>query len=248
MKFAFLLLLLSVAPMRAAVPSPGDGQTAAPPERTRLYNKPDPACTGGIRGSITQPNAPLEQIVAIPTDAPENAYEGVVRGPRRDSFEFRGLPPGKYDLVAVYPQEFYEGCKLNREASSLTPADLQKIQEIIQKSEPYFTRKIIHRVEGVAGVGNPARCICTFLRDKDSQLMLKTYNGEFRRGDFRRTFKLVLLKNVGPGWQVVRARDLYPIWVTGNHALEPKHHFSGTLSQIRVADEIKDIGSLSLTQ
>ena len=246
MKFALLFFLLSAAPLCAVVPAPG-APGAGSPERTRLYNSPDPACAGGIRGRIAQPGAPLEQILALPTDAPENAYEGVIGGPGRDSFEFRGLPPGKYDLIAIYAQDFYEGCKLNREASSLTPADLQKIEEILQKSEPYFTRKIVHRVEGETGRGNQARCICTFLRDKDSQLMLKSYNGEFSRGDFRRTFKLVSLKDVGPGWQVVRARDLYPIWVTPNHALEPKHHFSATLSQIRVADAIKDIGSLSLT-
>ena len=77
--------------------------------------------------------------------------------------------------------------------------------------------------------------------------MLDTYKGEFSRADSRRTFKLVILKDVGPGWQVTRARDLYPVWVKSKNAL-PQHHFSEKLSQIRVADEIKDIGTLSLTQ
>jgi hypothetical protein len=77
--------------------------------------------------------------------------------------------------------------------------------------------------------------------------LLTQFEGGFSRPDFRRTFKLVLLKDVGPGWQIARARDLYPVWVNPKSTL-PVHHFSSAISQIRVADQIKDLGTLDLTR
>jgi hypothetical protein len=216
------------------------------PERTRLYTAPDPASPGGIKGHVTKPEAPIEQILAVLTVNPELVYLGEVSGPKRDQFQFKGLPVGKYDLLVAYDLGFYEGMQLQRDKSTLTPEDLGKIEAIIQKSEPFFLKKSVHRVEGETGRGNLARCICTFLRDKPSDLLLETFEGGSKRPDFRRTYKLVLLKDVGPGWQVVRARDLYPVWMSPRHAV-PEHHFSTALSQIRVADQLKDLGDLDLS-
>ena len=47
---------------------------------------------------------------------------------------------------------------------------------------------------------------------------MEHFEGKSSRPDFRRTFKLVLLKDVGPGWQIARARDLYPVWVDPKRA------------------------------
>lgn len=218
-----------------------------PLERTRLYTAPDPGSPGGIKGRITKPDVPIEQVLATLTADPEKVYLGEISGAKKDSFSFKGLPVGKYDLVVSYDNAFYEGLQLNRDKSTLTPDDLKKIEDIIQKSEPFFTKKFIHRVEGETGHGNFARCICTFLRDKGSELLMTQFEGAFNRADFRRTYKLVMLKDVGPGWQVVRARDLYPVWMNPKHAL-PQHHFSTQLSAIRVADEVKDIGDLDLSR
>jgi hypothetical protein len=217
-----------------------------PPERTRLYTKTDPANAGGLKGHIAKPEIPVEEILALPTDNLEEVYEGQVTGPKRDTFEFKNLPVGKFDLIVIYPAAFYEGLQLNRDASTLTPEDLAKIDATVQKSEPYWTKKIVHRVEGETGRASGARAIITFARDKGSNLLMETYQGKSSRDDFRRTFKLVLFKDVGPGWQVVRARDLYPVWTDPKRAL-PEHHFSTALNQIRVADEVKDLGALDLT-
>jgi len=217
------------------------------PERTRLYTKPDPANAGGLKGRIAKPELPIEAILATPAENPEEVYEGEITDPKRAAFEFKNLPVGKYDLIVIYPAAFYEGLQLNRDASTLTAEDLKKIDASIQKSEPFFTKRIIHRVEGQTGRGNNARCIVTYFREKGSELLLQTFEGGFSRPDFRRTFKLVLLKDVGPGWQIARARDLYPVWVDPKRSL-PEHHFSGTLKQLRVADQIKDLGDLDLTR
>lgn len=218
-----------------------------PPERTRLYTKPDAANAGGLKGRITNPALPIEQILALPSESPEEVYLGEVTGSQRTSFQFKGLPVGKYDLIVIYPAAFYEGLRLNREDSTLTTDDLKKIDASIQKSEPFFTKRIIHRVEGQSGRGNTARAICTYFREKGSELLLQTFEGQSNRPDFRRTFKLVFLKDVGPGWQIARARDLYPVWVAPKSAL-PAHKHTTAISQFRVADQIKDLGDLDLTR
>ncbi len=219
---------------------------AEPMERTRLYTAPDAASTGGLKGRIIKPAAPIEQILATPASDPEKVYQGEISGAKRDAFEFKGLPMDKYDLVVIFENDFYEGLQLSREKSTLTGDDIKKINQSIEKSEPFFPRKTVHRLEGETGRGNPARAICTYLRDKPSDLLMTTYKGGYSRPDFRRTFKLVILKDVGPGWQVTRARDLYPIWSDPKRPM-PHHHFTTQLSSIRVADEMKDAGDLDLS-
>ena len=218
-----------------------------PPQRTRLYTTPDPANPGGLQGHITNPSGAIEQILATPAINPEEVYLGEITGEKKDGFSFKNLPVGKYDLIVVYPTAFYEGFQLNKEDSSLTKEDLDKINTTIQKSEPYWPKKFVHRVEGDSGRGNNARLIATFYRDKGSELLMETFNGQSNRPDFRRTFKLILLKDVGPGWQIVRARDLYPVWVNPKAPL-PQHHYTSALNEIRVADQIKNLGDLDLSK
>lgn len=221
------------------------GQNA--PERTRLYKKSDPGNTGGLKGSIGSPSLPIEEILAVCTDDVEQVYEGEIGGVQRNEFQFRGLPVGKYDLFVIYAAEFYEGMRLNREAGALLPGDVTKIDATIQKSEPFFTKKIIHRVEGETGRGQAARAVCTYVRDKGPDGTSEQIEGNNSRPEGRRTFKLVLLKDVGPGWQIVRARDLYPVWIHPKAAL-PAHKFSAALQQMRVADQMKDIGVIDLSK
>ena len=239
MAFRSLLFALLLAGTAFAEPPP--------PERTRLYTKPDPANTGGLKGRIAKPELPIEQILAMPAENPEELYMGEVTGTKRDTFQFTGLPVGKYDLIVIFDSAFYEGFQLTRDATTLTAEDLKKIEASILKSEPYFPKKIIHRTEGVTGRGSLARVVCTFSREKGSELLMETFEGKSNRADFRRTYKLVMLKDVGPGWQITRARDLYPVWVDPKHAL-PAYHHSTALNQLRVADQIKDLGDLDLSK
>lgn len=211
--------------------------TAAGNERTRLYTKPDPASPGGLKGRIANPELPIEQILAMPDSNPEELYQGEITGPKRDTFQFSGLPMGKYDLLVIYDSALYEGFQLNRDASTLTPDDHKKIEAAIHKSEPFFPKKVIHRLEGLTGRSSSARCICTYLRDSESS----------GSDGSRRTFKLVVLKDVGPGWQIARARDLYPVTIPPNKAL-PSHHYSASLNQLRVADQMKDLGNIDLNR
>lgn len=214
-----------------------------PVERSRLYKKPDTASPGGLRGSIVSPALPIEEILAVSAENVDEVYEGEVQGVQRNAFQFKGLPVGRYDLVVIFASEFYEGLHLNGGPSTLNVQDLAKIESSIQKSEPFFLKKFIHRVEGMSGRGQEARAICTYLRNTAAE----GEGGKPAPPDARRTFKLVLLKDVGPGWQISRARDLYPVSINPK-SVTPVHRHSAALHQLRVADQIKDIGTLELSR
>jgi len=238
------LLTLCAGLLLAGSALPTRGQ-----ERHRLYTATNPSDTGGIQGIITSPHKPILQILAMPPDEPRFVYLGKVTGDQQ-GFLFEALPMGIYDLMVIYADDFYEGLELHPQPNTLTKEDLQKIEDIVSASQPFFTRRVIHRIAGTTGRGNTARCLVTFLRDKASSGTTSHREGLEYMVDqsnlgWRRTFKLVWLKDVGPGWQIVQTRDLYPVWTDPTHAL-PKHHFRDKLSRIRVTDSIKDLGRLDI--
>lgn len=218
-------------------------EDGAAPENTYLYTKPDETATGGITGRITSPSDPIELIVATPAAEPEKAYKGELDPATPGAFTFKGLPAGRYDLIVFYKGSFYEGLSLSRDGNSLNELDLEKINTTLQKSEPFFPEKFINRLEGQTGRGNQARMVATYFRAKGSLLTFTTYKGQFSRDDHKCAIKLVILQDVGPGWQITQTRNYNAVWVKPGTP-PPKHNFSPALSKIRVAEETKDIGNL----
>lgn len=194
-----------------------------------LYTQPDPAAKGGIQGRIVEPRLPLLQVLATPRSHHERVYTAEIDGTQRDSFRFTGLPMDRYDLVVIYDDRFFEGVRLNRGDNTLQPTDVAQIEEIINRSEPFFSVKIIHRLEGQTGRGGTARAVCTFGRER-----------------LRRTYKLVLLRQVGPGWQVERTREWLAINLSEGGEIASEHNFVDELSGIRVTDHVRDLGTLRL--
>ncbi len=194
-----------------------------------LYTPPDAVAAGGIQGRIVDPQLPLLQVLATPRSHPERVYAAEIGGAQRDSFRFTGLPMDRYDLVVIYDDRFFEGLRLNRGDNTLQPADVAQIEDIINRSEPFFSVKIIHRLEGQTGRGGTARAVCTFGRER-----------------LRRTYKLVRLRQVGPGWQVERTREWLAIDLSQRGRIESKHNFVEGLSGIRVTDHVRDLGTLRL--
>lgn len=243
-KRALLLLLFCCLAWRlsdsACLSVCGADEAAGDEKMDRLYTVPDPGSQGGIRGKVAVPDRPIEKVLAIPADDPSKVYQGEVPDSDSSSFLFSGLPMDRYDLVVIYEDAFYEGLRLHRGESTLTEADLKDIKDVIQRSEPFFTHKIIHRLEGATGKGQSARAICTFYREK----IAETYMFVAREG-YRRTFKLIMLRDVGPGWQIERARDLHPIWTTPEKQ-QATHVYCEGLSNIRVTDSVRDLGVLML--
>lgn len=211
-----------------------------------LYTEPDPNAPGGIEGRVVSPLKPLRAVFALPPDRPRFVYRGAVPDENRRAFRFEGLPAERYDLLFVFDDEFYEGLTLNRGETMLTAADRQGIQGIVEQTEPFYPRKRIHRLEGTTGhMTGEARGICTFLRDRSA---LGFIDGE-EYTDHRRSFKLVVLQHVGPGWQVQRTREIYVIQVqpgTGRDFI--RHVHRSALGRIRVTDGIRDLGEINLSR
>jgi len=245
-KIVFLLALLTVMSQAVAVTKENAGMGVRiihddgtiDPGRNYLYTKPDPSAQGGIQGRIASPSLPLEGVLAIPADEPRFVYEADLIGDNKRSFYFKGLPMRKYDLIVIYKDRFYEGLRLHRDSNTLSVEDRKKIKTTVDACEPYFKKKFIHRVEGTGGRGNVARALCTFLRDASSA------EGHH---EHRRTFKLLLFKDVGPGWQIVRARDLFPVSFEAGKPL-PRHNYAEQLGGVRVTRGIKDLGEIKLTR
>ena len=209
-----------------------------------LYTKPDPSAEGGIRGQITGRQEPLVAVFALPADEPRFVYKGTVTGSEKKEFKFNGLPIGKYDLLLVFDDSFYEGLTLSRCEDSLLAKDRALIEKIISRSEPYFNKKVINRMLGKTGtMTGKARCICTFFRSKPSTGFSdgKTYTGR------RQSLKLVLLEDVGPGWQVTKTREIYSNMVKPDSGII-KHVYRKHLGNIRVIDKVKDMGRIDLSK
>ncbi len=216
---------------------------ASKAERHRLYTPKDPSAPGGISGTIVEPYKPIVQILAMPPDSPELVYEGQVTGEQRHGFLFENLPMGKYDLFVIYETDFFEGLELTYERDTLTDKDRKSISDIVNASDPFFNKKVIHRVAGTTGRGNFARCVVTQYRDRYTV----SQDYEDLKGTIRRTFKLIWLKDVGVGWQVVQKRDLYPVTIDPKFQT-PTHHYSKILSKIRVTDQVKNLGEIELAE
>lgn len=196
-----------------------------------LYTEPVQSAKGGIEGRIENPNSPIQEVFAIPPSHPEKVYRATITASDRKSFRFTGLPMDRYDLVVLYEDSMVEGLRLARRTSTLTAKERKQIEESIQSAEAFFNVKIIHRLEGQTGRGNEARAFCTFSRDKK---------------EGTRNVKLVILKQVGIGWQIVRTRELHRIELKENEPSLLRHIHQPELSGIRVTDHIKQLGTLKL--
>lgn len=212
-------------------------------QSTRLYTQPDSSAGGGIKFRINRIQKNLLHAFAIPQFETRFVYKGVTSG--GDSVSFTGLPAAKYDIVLVFEDSFYEGCKLSRDEDRLTAADKEGINAKINKSIPFFNLKEVHRLSGTTGSDGQAMCVLQEMRTKPVTLQ----SGEVRSDIQIRSIKLVMLDQVGPGWSVTQTREIIRQEVAGNERKGPlPHHFAPPLGGIRVTDSVKDLGLVDLTK
>lgn len=210
-------------------------------QSSRLYTKPDPAATGGIRLHIaSRPGAP-SGVFAVSQLDQTKVYRAGVSGA---DASFTGLPVGKYDLVVVYDDAFFEGLTLHRAESTLTAGDEKLIEQIIKASVPFFDTKTVHRLAGQTGKDGIAACVLQDLRTRP--VTLQDYSV---RSDIQiRSLKLARLAFVGaPGWQLVATREIMRVEVGPDmqKGVLP-HRYVEALKGIRVADAVKDLGDVHL--
>lgn len=246
-----LAVVIFAASTRAGNPtkagSPTQVRKYMPPatQSTRLYTKPDPSARGGINGRIKEHKQSLSAVFAVPSDNPKLVYRGAIATTTNGyEFSFAGLPVAKYDLMLVCQTHFYEGFKLTQEADALTAKDRKMIEAIIMKSVPFFNVKKIHRCEGTTGRNNTAKCVLQEVRT----LPVTDQEGILHPEYQVRSIKLAYLEDVGAaGWQLVNTREIIRMEAGADDAkgLLP-HAYLPALSQVRVVDEVKELGEIEL--
>lgn len=220
-----------------------DGHTSTR-QSARLYTASDPAATGGLRGTIAQPSEKLLGAFAIPAGDLVKVYKAEL-GTGGHAFAFSNLPTAKYDLLLLFPAAFYEGIGLHRGSSTLTTNDWRGIIAILNKSEPFFEIKKIHRCEGSSGTAGSAHCVVQELRARPITLQNATVHTEIQV----RTIKLMHFEDVGPSWQLLTTRELVrqEVLIAKEHNGLLSHSYCpDQLSGLRVVNTIKDLGTVKL--
>ena len=231
-----IALTLMLAGWAAAA---GAGPFTDTEQSSRLYTKPDPSASGGIRLTLDAAAKPSGVFALLQTDA-NRCYAARADGA---GWLVTGLPVGKYDLVVVFDDRFCEGLQLTRGPDSLTPADRASILTIITNSVPFFDTKKIHRAEGITG--KAGKCAIVLQEVRTRPVLLQTF--EERRDIQIRSIKIGFLEEVNIGWQLVNTREIMRIEAGGTM---PKgliaHRYVKELGNIRVTDAVKDLGEIRL--
>ncbi len=218
------------------------GPVTGTKQSTRLYTPPDSSAPGGIMFQVPERVAPVRAAVAVPALSREKAYAGQISDDGR-RVVFHGLPTDRYDLLLVFDRWFAEGFLLHRDPSTLTPDDQNGIRETIERSVPFFDTKVIHRCEGVGGQAGRAAAVLQEVRTRPVTLQ----DASVRTDIQVRSLKLAFLEEVGPGWHLVRTRELLRQEVGPNDAKGVlRHVFVPALQGIRVLDSVRDLGVVDL--
>ena len=229
--------LLVAAPVTA-------GEATGTKQSTALYTEPVPDLESGFKGKITSPDKPIQQIFASSTTDYKHLYKGKVSGQDKQKFIFKGLPIGKYDLVILYDNIFYEGLTLNREQkSTLNNTDISSIKKIIQESTPFFNKKRIHRIKGKQSKYK-ARCVFQEVRTRPIKLQSSATRNDIQV----RSIKLGLLKDTGVGWALMETREIVrqEVVKATDHTGLLKHEYNNLLQGIRTIGNMKNLGKIDL--
>ena len=210
--------------------------------RGDTYHTPlKPSLPGGIVG-IVSPAKGLQTAVAFEPFVAK-AYQGLV-DENTGQFEFRGLPPGEYDLLIKSVGNLYEGLTLELgrgHKSNLEELDKlsEEIGGIFFKTEDYFNVKRIIRLTGTAG---RARMLVVQTRT----LPVVEPSGKPIKAQIRR-FDFVELLKTRKVWQILTSRHLLRQEVPyESKDIEIKLIYSPKLGGILVGRRVKNLGTIDL--
>jgi hypothetical protein len=236
-----------------------------------LYSRPDPNANGGIRGVLAEAPSEVLGVLAMPQKFPNitalDDIEGGIssknaRNINKDmtnqvylatlgsdnAFSFYGLPPGKYDLLVLCDNCFYEGLLLNREEQTLTEADNKTIKAKLTESNPFFNVKNQHRIEGQTGTFGKARV----LEQEVRTLPVTLQSAEVLKHIQIRAIKLCLMESVGTTklgtqWDLKKTREItrQEVGPPDTKGVIPGF-FCKALQGIRVSTSVKDVGAITL--
>ena len=226
MKFSPLfLLLLWLAP----------GLLAADTVQ-RIYTVPDPAATGGIRGSV---GVVITHALAVNHDRIEVYRAEMSDGGK--SFVFPHLPVGKYDLVLVGQEHIvYEGLNLGDEKppADLPPGSLEHLKTRVGAQDAFFNHFKIQRA-GYDG----ANALLFVERTSDRQILRQDatkLNATLRR------LEIIELAQAADDWQVTTNRHLYREEQDPHGIDFLQDAYLPELGNLRIIDSMKDLGTVRL--
>ncbi len=278
MKTSHILFLFAALASAAVAGVKIDPGNMSPYSKTKvsakLYTPPDETASGGIKGKIVEPPSEVLGVMAMPqrysniagldkTKAGQDSKNRenikvttsnpvyLAKLNADGSFEFSGLPAGKYDLFVMCEDSFYEGFMLSRETTTLTEGDRKSITAKMLESNPFFNVKLSVRMEGSTGQYGVARAIEQQVRTLPVTLQ------DARVLDFIqiRAIKLCFYECVAPAkigglphWEMRRTREITRQEVGPPDFKGPiQGNFCSKLRNIRVVRSIKDLGEIKLT-
>lgn len=224
-------------PIRPGAPGPYTGTT----QSSQLYTAADAQAGGGIRGRVAVPAGDLLGVFALPQDRWQAVY--LAHLSPDGTFQFGGLPSGKYDLAVLLDDRLLEGIVLHRAEDTLTSGDRASIQAKVEASSAFFNEKRIHRCEGTTGRAGTARILLQELRSRPVTLQ----SAEVRSDIQIRSLKIALMEDVGPGWSMQQTRELarQEVGPPDTKGMIPVVHVP-RLSGVRVVETVKDLGTIEL--
>ena len=200
-----------------------------------------PSLSGGIVG-VVSPAKGLQTVIAFEPFVAK-AYQGLV-DENTGQFEFRGLPPGEYDLMIKTVGNLYEGLSLELKPGhrpNLKGLDKlsEEIGSVFFKTEDYFNVKRIVRLTATAG---RARMLVV----KTRTLPVVEPSGKPIKARIRR-FDFVELLKTRKVWQILRSRHLLRQEVPyESKDIDIKLTYSPKLGGILVGRRVKNLGTIEL--
>ncbi len=210
--------------------------------RAEIYDPPT-SSPGGVRGSV---NSPISAAILVGANL-TSIYNGTV-SPDKKSFEFRGIPVGKYDILLFdEPADknrkgaIYSGLAVTPGHSEVPPQFADRFMERTRLNDKFFSR---FNIAGFSFTDGNAIGLAVIERIKESPIT--HMNGTVQTHYLRRV-ELATMELAVDDWKTNANRHVYRVEMpteTGKPFLD--YIPVPALGRIRVVDSVKDLGQISL--
>lgn len=214
---------------------------ACSPIRADIYNPPTDA-PGGVRGKVP---FPISDAVLVGADL-LSVYKGTVAADKR-SFEFKGIPVGKYDILLFdepgeknQPGAFYSGLSLSVGNVDVPPQFADRLMERIHLNDKFFTRFNLAAFSFIEG---NSMALVVIERIKESTI---THMDGSIQDHYLRRVELATMELAVDDWKTNATRHVYRAELpreTGKPFLNYVH--IPALGKIRIVDTVKDLGLIN---
>jgi len=210
--------------------------------RAEIYDPPT-SSPGGVRGNVTSPISAAVLVGANLT----SIYNGTV-APDKRSFEFKGIPVGKYDILLfdepadkTIKGAIYSGLSVTPGKADVPAQFADRFMERTRLNDKFFSRFNIAAFSFTEGnsIG-----LAVIERIKESPIT--HMDGTVQKYYLRRV-ELATMELAVDDWKTNTNRHVYRVEMpmeTGKPFLD--YIPVPALGRIRVVDSVKDLGSISL--